>query len=238
MDKHNREESVLPRLSVIITAAGLSRRMGVNKLLLSLGGEPVLARTCAVFNGMERVRDIVVTAPPGMEEEYAALLRSRNILKVGKVVTGGAERQDSIYEALRILQADEDDFVAVHDAARPLITARMIDSICAALSGCDGVIPAVPVKDTIKRVDADGTVIETLKRAELRAVQTPQIFRYGPLLRAYEAAYREGFIGTDDASLVERYGGTVRVTEGDYRNLKITTAEDLAVLEKYWNETV
>ena len=237
MDTFSQEnDSVQPRLSVIITAAGRSRRMGVNKLLLPLGGEPVLVRTCAVFNDMDRVRDIVVTAPQGLEDEYAGLLRSRGIGKVSRVVVGGEERQDSIYEAMRVLQAGEDDFVAVHDAARPLITARMIDNICAALDGCDGVVPAVAVKDTIKRVDDAGVVVETLQRSELRAVQTPQIFRFGPLLRAYEAAYREGFIGTDDAGLMERYGGVVRTAEGDYRNLKITTAEDIAVAEKYWNE--
>ncbi|MDO5296659.1 MAG: 2-C-methyl-D-erythritol 4-phosphate cytidylyltransferase [bacterium] len=228
---------IQPRLSVIITAAGQSRRMGVNKLLLSLGGKPILAHACAAFNSLKMVSDIVVTAPSGLEAEYEELLRHNGIDKLSRVVTGGAERQDSIYEAMRTLQAGEKDFVAVHDAARPLISVKLIETICAELSSCDGAIPAVAVKDTIKRVDASGTVLETLKRSELRAVQTPQIFRYGPLRRAYESAYKENFLGTDDASLIERYGGMVRIVEGDYRNIKITTAEDLAILEKFWAES-
>ncbi|MBQ7567767.1 2-C-methyl-D-erythritol 4-phosphate cytidylyltransferase [bacterium] len=226
----------MPRLHVIITAAGLSRRMGVNKLLLPLEGKPILARTCAVFNSLEMVQDIVVTAPEGLEDEYFSLLRGCGLEKVSRVVRGGAERQDSIYEALRILRADDDDYVAVHDAARPLITHQLIERLCACLADCDGVIPAVAVKDTIKRVDASGTVVETLTRSELRAVQTPQIFRHALLLRAYEAAYSQAYLGTDDASLVEHLGGRVVAVEGDYRNIKVTTAEDVAVLHKFWSE--
>ena len=236
MGQHRQSIADKSSLFVVITAAGHSRRMGVNKLLLSLDGQPILVRACAVFDGLAGVKEIVVTAPAGLEDEYLTLLREHGLRRVSRVITGGAERQDSIYEALRILPAAEGDYVAVHDAARPLITSRMIEKICSELAECDGVIPAVPVKDTIKRVNSEGIVIETLKRAELRAVQTPQIFRFGPLLRAYEAAYRDGFIGTDDAGLIERYGGVVRAAEGDYRNIKITTAEDLPVLEKFWTE--
>lgn len=224
------------RLSVIVTAGGLSRRMGVNKLLLPLAGQPILVRTCEVFQKMERVQEIVVTAPAGLEEEYRQLLLGQGIAKVTRVVTGGAERQDSIYGALRLLTLAPDDLVAVHDAARPLITPELVEAVCAVLDDCDGAIPAVAVKDTIKRVDARGVVVQTLVRSELRAVQTPQIFRFRPLLEAYERARESGLVGTDDASLIEAVGGTVRVVAGDYRNLKVTTAEDLVTLEELWQE--
>ena len=185
---------------------------------------------------MELVRNIVVTAPAGLENEYGQLLQRNGIDKVSRVVTGGAERQDSIYEALRLLDLEAGDLVAVHDAARPLITPLLVEDVCAALENCDGAIPAVAVKDTIKRVDASGMVLQTLMRSELRAVQTPQIFRFGPLLQAYDKARAAGFVGTDDASLIEAVGGKVRVVDGDYRNLKVTTAEDLVTLEELWQE--
>ncbi len=221
------------RLNVVVTAAGMSRRMGVNKLLLPLGGVPLLVKTCAVFEGCSAVKTIVVTAPAGLEEQYAELLRQHGIAKVSQVVTGGAERQDSIYQALLALKAETEDYVAIHDAARPMVTPELIDRLCQALAVADGVIPAVAVKDTIKRVDEDGVVVETLVRSQLRAVQTPQIFRFGRLLQAYHRAKESGFLGTDDASLVEADGGVVRVVEGDYRNLKVTTAEDMVALERF-----
>ena len=227
---------VAARLHVIITAAGSSRRLGVNKLLLPLGGAPVLVRTCQVFQELDLVADIVITAPAGLEDEYARLLKSHHLTKVAQVVTGGAERQDSIYQAMLALKANASDYVAVHDAARPLISAALVEKICRALDNADGAIPAVAVKDTIKRVDAEGLVLETLVRSELRAVQTPQIFRFGPLLAAYNRAQQERYLGTDDASLIEYMGGKVRVVEGDYRNIKVTTVEDIAAMERFWEE--
>lgn len=224
-------------LRVVVTAAGSSRRMGGgNKLLLPLRGMPVLVHTLRLFQGLPEVEEIVVSAPPGQERTYADLFREHGLDRVRKVVPGGAERQHSIHEALLALRAEPGDVVAVHDGARPLVTPELVRNLLRGLEGWDGAIPGVPVKDTIKRVDAEGAVLETLTRAELVAVQTPQVFRLDRLLHAYELAERGGHLGTDDASLVEWAGGRVRVVEGDYRNLKITTAEDLVLAEGLWDE--
>lgn len=224
-------------LRVVVTAAGLSRRMGGgNKLLLPLRGVPVLVHTLRVFQDLPEVDEIVVSAPPGQEEEYAGLFREHGLDRVRHVVPGGSQRQHSIHEALVALEGNPGDVVAVHDGARPLITPTLVRRLVSGLEGWDGAIPGVPVKDTIKRVDHEGQVLETLTRAELVAVQTPQVFRLVRLLDAYSRALQRGHLGTDDASLVEWAGGRVRVMEGDYRNLKITTAEDLVLAEGLWDE--
>ncbi len=219
-------------LRVVVTAAGQGRRMGGgNKLLVPLGGVPILLRTLRVFQDHPGVREVAVSAPAGQEEAYRALFESHGLDRVRRVVTGGAERQDSIFQALQALALEPGDPVAVHDGARPLVSAELLDRLCAALVGWDGVVPGVPVKDTIKRVDEHGEVLQTLVRSELVAVQTPQVFRAGVLLEAYRRARSLGHVGTDDASLVEWAQGRVRVIPGDPRNLKITTAEDLVLAE-------
>lgn len=224
-------------LRVVVTAAGLSRRMGGgNKLMLPLRGIPVLVHSVRLFEELPEVEEVVVSAPPGQEEAYAELFREHGLDRFQRVVPGGAERQDSIHSALLALDHEPGDLVAVHDGARPLATPLLVRRLLKGFEGWDGAIPGVPVKDTIKRVDHTGRVLETLTRAELVAVQTPQVFRLDRLLEAYARAFKLGHLGTDDASLVEWAGGRVRVVEGDYRNLKITTAEDLVLAERLWDE--
>ncbi len=226
-------------LQVVVTAAGQSRRMGGgNKMLVPLGGEPLLVRTLRVFQDHPRVAEVAVSAPAGQEEDYRSLFRRHGLDRVRRVVTGGAERQDSIFQALRALDPKSGDLVAVHDGARPLVSADLLDRLCEALEGWDGVVPGVPVKDTIKQVDEHGRVLKTLVRSELMAVQTPQVFRAEVLLEAYRQALSQGHLGTDDASLVEWSQGRVRVVPGDYRNLKVTTAEDLVLAERLLEEGV
>lgn len=220
-------------LRVVVTAAGQGRRMGGgNKLLLPLRGIPILVWTLRSFHDLPFVQEIAVSAPAGQEELYRRLFLEHGLDRVGPIVAGGEQRQDSIHEALKALSLQPGDQVAVHDGARPLVPAGLVERLCRGLEGWDGAIPGVPVKDTIKRVEPSGQVIQTLVRAELRAVQTPQVFRAEVLLAAYREASARGFLGTDDASLVEWAGGRVRVLEGDYRNLKVTTAEDLTLAER------
>jgi len=220
-------------LRVVVTAAGQSRRMGGgNKLLLPLRGTPILVWALRLFHQLPFVKEIAVSAPAGQEDVYRRLFLGHGLDRVGPIVTGGEQRQDSIDQALRALTVEPGDLVAVHDGARPLVTGELVERLCQGLEGWDGAIPAVPVKDTIKRVEASGRVLQTLVRAELRAVQTPQIFLAEVLQTAYREALTRGYVGTDDASLVEWIGGRVRVLDGDYRNLKITTAEDLALAER------
>ena len=219
---------------VIVTAAGSSRRMGgTNKLLLPLQGKPLLAHTLGYFEKHPLVRGVVVSAPAEQREVYLALVREHGLNKVSAVVSGGAERQDSIRNALAALNCAADEAVAIHDGARPCLSGDLLERLLAALAEAQGSLPMVAVKDTIKRVDEQGRVVQTLVRSELFAAQTPQVFRYAAIVEAHQRAHAEGFLGTDDCSLIEYYGGTIRAVEGDYRNLKVTTPEDLEMLLAY-----
>ncbi len=219
----------------MVTAAGASRRMGVsNKLMLPLQGRPVLLH-CLQFFQASSASGLVVSAPPEQVQEYSRLFAQHGLSKVLQVVAGGAERQDSIRLALQALPAQSDDVVAIHDGARPYLRADLLERLTHALEQAEGSLPMVAVKDTVKRVDPSGNVLETLDRSQLFAAQTPQVFRYEAILQAHLRAHQEGFLGTDDCSLIERYGGRIRKVEGDYKNVKITTPEDLHWLESFWN---
>ena len=219
---------------VIVTAAGSSRRMGgTNKLLLPLGGKPLLVHTLSYFDRHPLVRGVVVSAPAEQRELYMGLVREHGLNKVSKIVAGGAERQDSIRNALEALGCGPEEAVAIHDGARPCLTGDLLERLLKALDEAEGSLPMVAVKDTIKRVDEQGRVLETLIRSELYAAQTPQVFRFLAIMEAHQRAHSEGYLGTDDCSLIEHYGGTIRAVEGDYRNLKVTTPEDLELAGAY-----
>ena len=219
-------------VSVIFPAAGAGRRMkaGKNKVLLPLAGVPILLRSLQKFSAVEKVAQLVVVVA---EEEVAfvrQLLGEVQGLKPWCVVSGGSERQYSIANSLAHLDAAA-DIVLVHDAARPLVSQRTIEAVIKAADEKGAAIAAVRAKNTIKVVADDGRVEATPPRERLWEVQTPQGFRRALLLAAYERAAADGFLGTDDASLVERLGEAVCVVESDYRNLKITTPEDLWLAE-------
>lgn len=220
---------------VVVTAAGSGKRMGgLNKLLLELEGVPILVRSLQVFERAPDILGVAVSAPPTEVEAYRQLFDRWALARVRWVVPGGAERQDSIRHALEQLPAQPDDAVAIHDAARPLVSAELLERLRGGLPGCDGVLPMVAVKDTIKVV-RQGKVERTLDRAQLFAAQTPQVFAYGAILNAHREAQRQGYLGTDDASLIEWLGGEVRMVEGDYTNLKITTPDDLELARQQSN---
>ena len=213
----------------LVTAAGQSRRMGgASKMLLDLGHIPIVVRTLRVFQ-TARVEGVALAVPPGQVEEFRDLCASYQLSKVRWIVAGGSERQHSIRNALEALPARPEDWVAIHDGARPFVSQEVLERLFVTGPRFDGVLPMVPVKDTIKRVAEDGQVVETLQRSQLFAAQTPQLFRYGRILQAHQTAAREGFLGTDDCALVEREGGRIGMVLGDYRNIKVTTPEDLAI---------
>ncbi|CAM4075541.1 2-C-methyl-D-erythritol 4-phosphate cytidylyltransferase [Mesobacillus thioparans] len=216
---------------VIIPAAGQGKRMGAgkNKLLLKLEATPILIHTLKVFEADPECLGIILAIHPDDEQEFKSLLNEYGIHKVSSLVTGGKERQDSVYNGL-LAVSSLDGIVLVHDAARPFIKVETIHKLVDAAGKDGGAIVAVPVKDTIKKA-ANNQVAETVERSSLWSVQTPQAFRASILLEAHNKAARDQFIGTDESSLVERIPHPVSIIEGDYDNIKLTTPEDLYFAE-------
>ena len=219
-------------VSVIFPAAGAGRRMKAdrNKVLLELSGVPILLRTLRRFSAVPAVAELIVVVAKDEIAFVEGMLEKAQGLKPWCVVQGGAERQYSIANGMAHLAANA-DVVLVHDAARPLVSLAAIEAVIFAAREKGAAIAAVRAKNTIKVVGEDGRVEATPARASLWEVQTPQGFRREILQRAYEKAAQDGFLGTDDASLVERIGEAVFVVESDYGNLKITTPEDLWMAE-------
>lgn len=217
---------------VIIAAAGQGKRMGsaVNKVFLPLAGRSVLAHSVLAAGAAQGVAKIIVTAAPEETEKVSRLLTQLAIPIPWQVVAGGSERQHSIANALKVVP-DNAAMIIVHDGARPLAQTALFDQTVAAARQHQAAIAAVPVKDTIKLADDTGLVTGTPDRRTLWAVQTPQAFSSKVLRNAYEQAAQDRYLGTDDATLVERLGITVKLVPGSYENLKITTPEDLRLAE-------
>jgi 2-C-methyl-D-erythritol 4-phosphate cytidylyltransferase len=211
-------------IGVVIAAAGQGKRMGgpVKKQFIELDGKPVLLHTLELFSGLEYIKEmIVVTAEEDVAQTQALVSHYPDV----RVIPGGAERQDSVYQGLCALGACE--YVLIHDGARPFLSRATLEKLIETMRVKRAAILAVPVKDTIKRTDDAGVVMDTPPRKSLWAVQTPQAFALSDIIAAHERARQEGFLGTDDASLIERMGQDVHVVEGEYTNIKLTTPEDL-----------
>jgi len=207
----------------LIVAAGLGERLGADrpKALVELAGRPLVQWSIDVLAGIEQIESLVLALPAGVPAPAG-----------GTSVSGGPARSDSVGRALAA--APDGDPVLVHDAARPLLTAALAEAVIAALRAdpsADAAIAAVPVTDTIKRVQDGGAVAETLERDGLWAVQTPQVFRRGPLEEALAAGAEVRAAATDDAWLLERRGGKVIVVRSSAENLKVTTPLDLRLAE-------
>lgn len=209
-------------LGLVVVAAGSSRRMsGVDKVWAELGTAPVVWHSLAAL--APRARASVLVVHPDHLTRASDVLRPR--FPDLTIVRGGADRQESVQRGLAALEGISQ--VAVHDAARPFVPADLLQSGVELLSVCDGAVPVVPLHDTIKRIDAEGNVLATLDRNQLRAVQTPQLFHLDVLRSAHEEARRSGTVATDDASLLEAAGYRVKTFPGAGGNFKITTADDL-----------
>jgi 2-C-methyl-D-erythritol 4-phosphate cytidylyltransferase len=215
----------------LVAGAGSGERLGgeVPKALVPLDDRPMIAWSLQALGRAQRVDAVVIAAPPGFEQRFAALAGEFGYGLSATVVAGGASRSASVANALAAAPAAET--VVVHDAARPLAGADLFDLCLERLEswGCDGAIAAVPATDTIKQVAEDGSVRATLDRARLWAIQTPQAFRAGALRGALSSERLEG--AYDDAQLVEANGGDVRVVESTPDNIKVTTPTDLRVAE-------
>ena len=221
-------------VTAIFPAAGASRRMKINtnKNFLEFDGEKILLKTLKTFSKVERVKNLIVVVAESEVETVKNFLSAEENLKPYKIVIGGSERQYSIANGLKFLP-DDTEIILVHDAARPLVSQTVIENVIDAAEKFGGAIAAVPAKNTIKFIDAENFVKSTPPRSELVEVQTPQGFRKDILLRAYKKAEEENFLGTDDASLVERLGEKIKIVFGDYKNIKITTQEDLKIAETF-----
>jgi len=224
----------MSKVTALIPAAGMGRRMGkaVAKQFLPLGDMPMLAHTLLTFQRASEIDEIIpILSREDMEICLKDIIEQYHITKVKTLVVGGKERQDSVKNGLQKLEKDA-AVVLIHDGVRPFVTHDMIkDTVDHARKG-ECVAVGVPLKDTVKEVNDKGVVVHTLERSRLWAIQTPQAFPVKILRRAYEDSYKQNLYGTDDATLVERTGGKVRVIMGSYDNIKITTPEDLLLAEE------
>ncbi len=215
-------------VTAIVPAAGAGIRFGgaVKKQFIALNGLPILSHTLRALAASKALSAIIVVVPPGEELRGREALELAGIDLETEVVPGGQARQDSVYIGLQRAKA-ETDLVLIHDGVRPFVSREVVLATVEAAKEWGAAIAAVPVIDTIKRVDTDGFVVETLQRGQLWSVQTPQVFRYALLMQAHREIRERGIVVTDDAALVERIGGMVKVVRGSYENLKITSEEDL-----------
>ncbi len=239
------------KVVAIVPAAGSGRRFGVNrnKPFYSLKGKPLLIWPLEILQQLDEISEIVPVVKDDALEATSELIEQYGITKVKKIVPGGTERQDSVYNALTALDADT-HLVLIHDGVRPVLDAGLvremlfqfgIPSLPREKSRFDGIITGVPVKDTIKEVkmgnskDLGGDIFvkRTLKRDALWAIQTPQIFYHNKLKDVHEKSKRDKFFATDDSAIIEKYGGVIKIIMGSYRNVKITTPEDLKVSEAF-----
>lgn len=218
--------------AVIVAAGSASRMGGIDKVMAKLSGEPMIFRTVRAFQKSDVIREIVIVTREDLISQIEAACQVFN--KVTCVVAGGSSRQESVMAGLQAL-SKQVTLVAVHDAARPLVTWEVIDRTVRAANTYGAAAPAIPVKDTIK-VENGGVIVATPDRSKLRAVQTPQVFDVDILRGALKKAADDGAEVTDDCSAVERLGVTVKLVEGDEHNLKVTTPMDLKVAQMLLEE--
>jgi 2-C-methyl-D-erythritol 4-phosphate cytidylyltransferase len=241
--------SALPdmKVIVIIPAAGLGTRMSAataghkarTKQFFELQGTPILFHTLRKFAANSQVDEIVVALRKDETAGFLQQAAQEGFKKPVRVVEGGQHRQNSVANALASLNAAPDDIVLVHDAVRPFVDDDTINGVIAAVKKYDAAIAGIPAVDTVKQVDrtADGAVVlATVPRERMVMAQTPQGFRFGSLKKAFDEAGADGFLGTDEASLIERAGGAVHVVMGSPRNLKITTPGDLELAEFFLSQ--
>lgn len=218
--------------SVIIVAAGSGKRMNmdINKQFIKLNKKEIIAHTIDVFYKNENVDEIIVCIKKEEEELFKDKIINKYSFKNIKIAYGGKERQDSIYNGLKCLD-DKCDIVLIHDGARPFVDDRIINESIKVAREKKAVVVGTPVKDTIKVV-CDGIINDTPNRVNLWAAQTPQVFEYKLITKAYEKAYENNYYGTDDSMLVENIGQEVAMIMGSYDNIKITSPEDISIGEQ------
>ena len=215
--------------AVIVAAGNASRMGGIDKVMAPLQGEPMLLRTVRTFQECDAIKEIVIVTREDLLERVSAMCGKFD--KVMAVVVGGKDRPESVNNGLNAL-SKKVKLAAIQDGARPLITWQVIDRTVRAANSYGAAAPAIAVKDTVKEVQG-GVVVNTPDRSKLQAVQTPQVFDFDLLRGALKKAAQDGAAITDDCSAVERLGFKVKIVEGDERNIKITTPQDLKIAEAF-----
>ena len=224
----------MSKVSCIVLAAGAGRRMGheENKIFIKLGSKSIIQWTLSHINQVKDIDEVILVVADGEASYMNQHIESLQLSKSIQIIQGGKERQDSVYAGLQAI-SDDTDIILVHDGARPLANPDLFDSVIKGARIHGAVTIGVPSTDTIKRVDIDGQVLETLNRNELMNIQTPQGFLKDIFKEAQETAKRDAYLGTDDVSLVEYIGKDVYILDGDYENIKVTTPNDIAVAKRY-----
>jgi len=216
-------------VSAIIVAGGNGVRMEhhLRKQYIMLGDRPILSHTVEIFTACDLVHNIILVIPKG-DAEYCKTDVINHVKNAGKVkmVTGGEDRQDSVYSGLKAVE-DKNGIVLIHDGVRPFVRMDLVKTLIEGAEKEGACIPGIPAFDTLKKVNGFGMIDETVEREGLYLAQTPQAFQYSLIRKAHDAAKNEAFSGTDDASLAERLGFPVRLIQGRLDNIKITTKEDL-----------
>ena len=226
------------KVTAIVPAAGRGMRMrgDISKQYLPLAGKPILVHTLLALEQCPAIDEVILAV---REKEVAhckeEIVEKFALKKIKEIIAGGERRQDSIYNALKMIRPNC-DLVLIHDSVRPFITEEIILRTIEETKLHGAVAMAIPLTDTIKQGDGEGFVKKTLNRDELWSIQTPQGFKYSLIQKAYSQAYEDGFYGTDDASLVERIEHPVKMVEGSPENIKITTPEDLIIAEAILRE--
>jgi 2-C-methyl-D-erythritol 4-phosphate cytidylyltransferase len=223
------------KADAIIVSAGKGQRFmeGKKKQFHLLADRPILAHTLDQFETCPLVRSILlVVGEEDMDHALKEIVEKYAYRKIARIVPGGKRRQDSVKNGMDVLAKDV-DIVLIHDGVRPFVTRAMIEDSIRSADRFGAVVVAMPVKDTIKMSNPDGTVLKTLDRESLWQTQTPQTFQATVIREAYAKATEDGFVGTDDASLVERLGVKVHILPGSYSNIKITSPEDLILADLF-----
>ncbi|WKB35948.1 2-C-methyl-D-erythritol 4-phosphate cytidylyltransferase [Terrilactibacillus sp. S3-3] len=220
--------------SVVVVAAGKGERMGaqMNKVLLPLQGVPIIVHTLRIFEQDDACSGIVLVVKEAEMPAFNQILSAYHLKRKVQIVSGGKERQDSVFQGLLALENSGETIVLIHDAARPCVPKEKISGVVQAAFRTGAAILAVRVKDTIKEATGH-QVRKTLDRSSLWAAQKPQAFRLSAILEAHRTGRKQGLNVTDDASLVEQLGQTVAIVEGSYHNIKITTPEDMLIARQF-----
>lgn len=221
-------------ISAIILAGGKGKRMGsaISKQFIDIKGKPIIYYTLKKFSENKKIDNIIVVLPEDEVKYFKENILKKYELRINKIVIGGKERQDSVYNALKSLKNSSTDIVLIHDGARPFISERIINEGIKFAEIYGAAAPGVMPKDTIKVKNEKNFSIDTPNRANLVSIQTPQVFKFDEILECHEKIRYNGEKVTDDTMVVEKYGYSVYLYDGEYTNIKVTTQEDLILAER------